>query len=115
MTPPYARFDPGLQPERTALAWRRTALSVTITSVVAVRIMPAALGHPIWYAPGVLGLAFAAWMWWTTPHRLQTFVDQISATKNEASPHDARPLLVVIGFVTLAGTGAFFTALLAAG
>lgn len=37
-------FDAGLQPERTALAWRRTALAVSVASLAALRILPEVLG-----------------------------------------------------------------------
>lgn len=37
-------FDAGMQPERTALSWRRTALSMAAGSVVAVRVFPDLFG-----------------------------------------------------------------------
>lgn len=48
--------DPGLQPERTALAWRRTALTIVVGGVIALRYLPSALGP--WTA--VLALAITA-------------------------------------------------------
>jgi uncharacterized membrane protein YidH (DUF202 family) len=50
-------FDRGLQPERTALAWRRTGLSLAVGAVVAVRILPEHLG--VW-AVGPAGLGLLA-------------------------------------------------------
>lgn len=49
------RAHPGLQPERTALAWRRTALSVTVGSLVGLRVLPPHLGA-LGYAVSALGL-----------------------------------------------------------
>lgn len=38
-------LDAGLQPERTQLAWRRTVLALLVEGVVALRVLPPALGE----------------------------------------------------------------------
>ncbi|WP_282693729.1 DUF202 domain-containing protein [Streptomyces sp. CC208A] len=51
--------DPGLQPERTRLAWRRTTLSWTVVAVLGIKL--ALMGGAT--AAGVAGLALAALLW----------------------------------------------------
>jgi uncharacterized membrane protein YidH (DUF202 family) len=60
-------FDPGLQPERTELAWRRTALAIGVGSLLAVRVLPSmgtsAVMQQVLLAPGIVGAAFAVLLW----------------------------------------------------
>lgn len=58
-----ALFDPGLQPERTELAWRRTALAFSIGSIVAMRLIPAVFGNAWWWLLGLAGLIASGWLW----------------------------------------------------
>jgi uncharacterized membrane protein YidH (DUF202 family) len=51
-------FDVGLQPERTALAWRRTALALVVGAVVGIRVLPALLG-PWALVPAGAGIVLA--------------------------------------------------------
>jgi hypothetical protein len=47
-----------MQAERTALAWRRTALSVAVGSLIGMRVLPPQLG-PVGYAVAALGLVWS--------------------------------------------------------
>ena len=51
--------DPGLQPERTMLAWRRTALALVVLSALATRYLAVDLG-PVAGALGGVGILVAA-------------------------------------------------------
>jgi putative membrane protein len=63
-------YDPGLQPERTALAWRRTTLAITVGALIALRLLPAVLGHWAVIA-GFSGLALAGLLWALAQRRAQ--------------------------------------------
>ena len=52
-------FDPGLQPERTELAWRRTSLAVTVGALVALRLPPPILLGSWSISVGLVGLVMA--------------------------------------------------------
>ncbi|MEJ3653436.1 DUF202 domain-containing protein [Actinomycetes bacterium KLBMP 9759] len=57
-----APFDPGLQPERTWLAWRRTLLALAVGALVTLRLLPPVLGTPaIWLS--LAGLASCGALW----------------------------------------------------
>lgn len=56
------RRDPGLQPERTVLAWQRTSLSAVVTTALLLRV---GLEHqqPFGLAAGICALVVAVLAW----------------------------------------------------
>ncbi|MFJ6393553.1 DUF202 domain-containing protein [Streptomyces sp. NPDC091972] len=67
-----AERDPGLQPERTRLAWRRTTLSGTVSAVLAVKT--ALHGGPSPTALVACALCCALWLGflYLAHHRIRT-------------------------------------------
>jgi uncharacterized membrane protein YidH (DUF202 family) len=104
MSEDHQLYDPGLQPERTALAWRRTALSVGLGSLVAFRLLPELLGHPVWALIGIIGMTGAAMVWWSS-HRRHTafYLDQ---TPHSPRSRGAWPMAILACSTLLLGLGA---------
>ncbi len=57
-------FDPGLQPERTSLAWNRTSLSIIVGGFAGLKVLPSMMGNAglvvalaVIAAGGALGIA----------------------------------------------------------
>lgn len=103
-------WDPGLQPERTHLAWRRTALSVAAGSLIAMRVLPVTFGDAWWIAPGVLGVLAAAGIWALGEARYRQFQRRVAAG-DPLSAGGGR-LLLLAGFVTAVGMTGLVTVLL---
>jgi len=103
MTRSAVDSDPGLQPARTQLAWRRTALSIAVGSVVAARLLPQAMGALGWMVPGILGVIVAGWLWWIGGRR-QKFVARESGTApGRERVAGASALLALSAFATVVG------------
>lgn len=102
-------FDDGLQPERTALAWRRTGLSLTGAALVAVRIVPDVLG--IWaIVPSGFGLAGALAVLVLAHLRYRAVHTALTSNASERTPMPSGwlPLLVTV-LVMTGAVGALIT------
>jgi len=76
-------YSPGLQPERTRLAWRRTLLTLAVGALVAFRFLPATLG--VWS----LLIGFLAWgvLWQLASLRAQFLIrhNEQPLTRNDVA------------------------------
>ncbi|TFV83995.1 DUF202 domain-containing protein [Microbacterium sp. dk485] len=98
-------FDPGLQPERTELAWRRTALAMGIGSLLAVRLLPTAMGSPWWALPGFAGILLTAALWLGARRRHRAVARALAAHGDRAAlPGGALPAMLAT-LVALIGAG----------
>ena len=92
-------FDPGLQPERTELAWRRSTLALAIGALVALRLLPPALGS--WSIIVGLGGLVLAVLIWVLAHRRAHYTNQ--AMRHEHGQLPGGGLLLLLATITTAG------------
>ena len=92
-------FDPGLQPERTALAWRRTVLSLALGALIALRVLPRVLG-PWSVVAGFAGIALAALIWVLAGRRAR---QTRKALLGSAQPMPDARLLLLLAVVVAGG------------
>ena len=100
--------DAGLQPERTRLAWRRTALAVTAVALLAIRLAVVRVGGPTGWA-----VAAAAMLGWigalrVTQHRIAAMSASRPIAVGRALPLTALTIIgyaVVGAFLVFAGCG----------
>ena len=101
-------FDPGLQPERTTLAWRRTALSLAVGAVVSFRLLPPVLG--LWsLAVGVAGLLLSAATWMSAGRRARAVQGALLRSSNPL-PGGGLPLLLTLIVTSAAALGLIYIA-----
>ena len=104
-----ALFDPGLQPERTALAWRRTALSMAIGAVVSFRLLPSVLG--LWsIGVGVAGLLLSVATWILAGRRSRRIQSALLHSSGPL-PGGGLPLLLTLIVTSSATIGLLYIAL----
>ena len=90
-------FDPGLQIERTLLAWQRTALALAVGSAVAIRVFAVVIG-PSGLVIGIAGLVLAAVAYAIAWRRYRRAHLALTA---EARLPDVGPDIAIVGAATL--------------
>lgn len=89
-------FDPGRQPERTELAWRRTVLSVLVGGLLSLRLVPPALGA--WaFAACLSGLGLTTVLWFLAQRRAAQVHE---ALLDDGALPGGAPLLLVSGLIS---------------
>lgn len=100
MTTDHQPFDPGLQAERTLLAWRRTALALAVVSAAGIRFAVPAIG---WVAVpvGAVGIALAMLAYIAMGRRYHRVRDTLTSTSRYPStgwpPAAAATATVLLG------------------
>jgi uncharacterized membrane protein YidH (DUF202 family) len=96
-------FDPGLQPERTELAWRRTCLALGVGSLVAMRILPQAFGSGWWVLGGVAGILASAGLWLAARRRYRQGTRALERHGDRALMPESRLTFALAAFTVVIG------------
>lgn len=101
-TPAAEERDPGLQPERTRLAWRRTTLSGTVSAVLAVKT---AL-HSGPSAAGIIACALTCILWLGFLLLAHRRISALSTTGSPAAITPRHATVAALSTVAMAVCGA---------
>ncbi len=96
-----AARDPGLQPERTQLAWRRTLLALAVGALISMRVLPDVLGG--WSITFGLGGVGVAGLLWVLARRRHSAVESVFRALRPTSAMPGGALLLVLTCFTAAG------------
>lgn len=107
--------DPGLQAERTELAWRRTALGIGAGSLASMQVASDLLGSSAWALVGVVGLVAAAALWLAARARHRAVRRALRLGGDPTTVPDGRLPAAVATFCALVGLGALVALLATAG
>jgi uncharacterized membrane protein YidH (DUF202 family) len=106
---PGPPFDPGLQPERTALAWQRTGLALAAGALAGLRILPSLVGPAAFvFAAGGLALAIAVVV--LARKRYRRAHEHLTQGSGAGLPDGGLPALTAF-LTVLVGLGALVVAL----
>lgn len=96
-------YDAGLQAERTELAWRRTSLTLSLGSLLSMRLLPEAFGDPRWFLAGVVGLTVSGGLWVLGRRRCQTALRRLHRQGDRAPMPGGATITFLALVVGLAG------------
>lgn len=106
---PDRLFDPGLQPERTALAWQRTGLALAVGALAGLRILPSLLG-PAAFPLAAGGLVLAIVVVVLAHGRYRRAHEHLTQGSGSGLPGGGLPALTAL-LTVLAGLAALVVAL----